>query len=124
MLAGEAEFRYTRGLRNRKLRSSICLPNAPRCSHSLNLPATDALMKYFVWLLVGLMLVLQQDYWQWGKHELVWGALPYTLVWQAGVSLLAAAVWGLAVTFCWPQDLDDPAADKPAPDASRREGAA
>jgi hypothetical protein len=63
-------------------------------------------MKYLVCSLVGLLVVLQQDYWQWDDSRLVFGFLPYTLFYQVGISIGAAAVWLLAVKFCWPSHLD------------------
>lgn len=64
-------------------------------------------MKYVVWGLVGLLLVLHQDYWQWNKADLVFGFLPYSLVYHIGISLAAAAVWLLAIKYCWPRGVDD-----------------
>ena len=64
-------------------------------------------MKYFVWGLVVLLVVLHQDYWQWDDARLVFGFLPYTLAYHAGISMAAAVVWALAIRFCWPDDLDD-----------------
>jgi len=64
-------------------------------------------MKYLVWCLVGLLLILHQDYWQWNKADLVFGFLPYSLVYHIGISLGAAAVWILAVKYCWPRRVDE-----------------
>ena len=63
-------------------------------------------MKYLVGSLVVLLVVLQQDYWQWDDASLVCGFLPYSLAYHVGISLGAAVVWCLAVQFCWPRDLD------------------
>ncbi len=74
-------------------------------------------MKYIVWCLLALLVVLHQDYWQWDNATLVWDFLPLTLVWHGGLSLAAAGVWLLAVNYCWPiavdrvqsgPDVDDP----------------
>ena len=64
-------------------------------------------MKYFVWLLVLLLVILHQDYWQWNDGTLLMGFLPYTLAYHVGISLAAAAVWTLAVFYCWPKGLED-----------------
>ena len=75
-------------------------------------------MKYLVWSLVVLLVVLHQDYWQWDKAQLIGGFLPHSLFYHAGISLAAAVVWALAVKFCWPAELtqvqQSPAKDKPA----------
>ena len=59
-------------------------------------------MKYFVWILVLALIVLHQDYWQWNDATLDFGFLPRALTYHIGISLGAAAVWLLAVKFCWP----------------------
>ena len=73
-------------------------------------------MKHAVWILVLLLLVLHQDYWQWNDTTLFFGFLPHSLAYHAGISLAAAGVWVLATKFCWPQGLDDI-----QPDAKPRE---
>ena len=64
-------------------------------------------MKYLLGFLILLLIVLHQDYWQWDNGSLLGGFLPYSLAYHAGISLAAAAVWALAVKFCWPQGLED-----------------
>ncbi|MBC8353285.1 MAG: DUF3311 domain-containing protein [Planctomycetes bacterium] len=64
-------------------------------------------MKYAVWILVGLLLVFHQDYWQWSNTTLDFGFLPRTLTYHVGVSIAAAIVWALATKFCWPEGLDE-----------------
>ncbi|MEK6798556.1 MAG: hypothetical protein AABZ12_06305 [Planctomycetota bacterium] len=64
-------------------------------------------MKKVVWGLVILLMVLHQDFWWWNDIEpLVLGFVPIGLASHVGVSIAAAAVWGLAVHFCWPEDVD------------------
>ena len=75
-------------------------------------------MKYLVGSLVVLLVVLQQDYWQWDVTSLVYGFLPYSLAYHVGISLGAAVVWWLAVQFCWPRDLDS-AADEATSSSER-----
>jgi hypothetical protein len=71
-------------------------------------------MKYVVWALVLLLLILHQDNWLWDDTTLILGWAPITLVYQAAISAAAAVVWYLATVFCWP-DLDaDPAGHVPS----------
>ena len=63
-------------------------------------------MRYLVWVLVVLLLVLRQDFWNWTNTKLVFGFLPASLFSQACISISAACVWWLAVNFAWPVDPD------------------
>ncbi|RCS49330.1 DUF3311 domain-containing protein [Bremerella cremea] len=62
-------------------------------------------MRYVVWLLVVALIILRQDLWLWNNGTLVWGFMPITLLWQAGISIAASIVWFLATIFAWPTDL-------------------
>lgn len=62
--------------------------------------------RYVIWGALLLLVVLHQDYWQWNNASLLFGFLPYTLAYHAALSLLAAAVWWVAATFFWPEDLE------------------
>ena len=64
-------------------------------------------MKYGVWFLVVLLLVLHQDYWQWGNATLDLGFLPRALTYHMLVSIVAAIVWMLAICFAWPKQPTD-----------------
>lgn len=66
-------------------------------------------MKYAVWILVALLLVFHQDYWQWIDATLDFGFLPRALTYHVGISIAAAVVWMLATKFCWPDGLDETA---------------
>lgn len=67
-------------------------------------------MKYVVWGLVLALIVLHQDNWNWNNGTLVFGFMPITLLYHAGISLAAGIVWYMATIFAWPgDDLDDPA---------------
>ncbi len=81
-------------------------------------------MKPAVWIFVGLLLLLHQDYWQWDSPEiavqdrawqtgdvehrkqLIFGTFPYALIYHMGISMAAALGWLLATRFWWPQNLD------------------
>ena len=62
-------------------------------------------MRYVVWLLVVALIILRQDLWLWDNDTLVFGFMPITLLWHAGISIGAAVVWFLATIFAWPTDL-------------------
>ena len=62
-------------------------------------------MKYAVWGLVVLLIVLHQDNWLWDNDTLVFGFLPITLAFHMGISLAAGITWFLAVKFAWPSEL-------------------
>lgn len=65
-------------------------------------------MKKAIWICIGLLLVLHQDYWQWDNATLDLGFLPRTMTFQIVVSILAALLWWLATCFAWPTDLAKP----------------
>jgi hypothetical protein len=59
-------------------------------------------------LLVLVVYVLHQDFWNWKKAEpLVLGFLPIGLAYQAGYSILAAITMALLVKFAWPKHLEN-----------------
>ncbi len=65
-------------------------------------------MKYVVWTLVALLLILHQDDWFfsfWRSPDLVFGFMPETLLYHAGISLAAGVTWYLATVFAWPKEL-------------------
>ena len=64
-------------------------------------------MKVFVSVLVIVLVVLHQDYWQWDNGTLVLGFLPHSLAYHVGISLAASVVWILATKFCWPAGLSE-----------------
>ncbi len=67
-------------------------------------------MKYAVYGLVVLLLIIHQDFWFWDDKTLLFGFMPIGLFYHACISLAAAATWFLATIFCWPAELtyDDP----------------
>ena len=48
-------------------------------------------MKYFVGLMVLILLIMHQDYWNWYNGKLVFGFLPYSIAYHCVISLAAAA---------------------------------
>ena len=70
-------------------------------------------MKALVIFLIIALCVLHHAFWWWDDNTLVFGFMPIGLAWHAGISIAAAAVWFLAVTFCWPRELaEDEAKEK------------
>lgn len=63
-------------------------------------------MKYFVWGLVVLLIILHQDNWLWENDTLVMGFMPITLLYHACISTAAAVTWWLATKFAWPLDAE------------------
>ncbi|MCX6929714.1 MAG: DUF3311 domain-containing protein [Verrucomicrobia bacterium] len=58
--------------------------------------------------LVAAVYVLHQDFWNWKKADpLVFGFLPIGLAYQAGYSILAAALMAVLVWTAWPKHLED-----------------
>ena len=63
-------------------------------------------MKYVLWSLIVLLVILHQDNWNWEKGTLVLGFVPIGLAWHAGISVAASTVWYLATVFAWPVELE------------------
>ena len=59
-------------------------------------------MKIVIWLLVLLLLVIHQDFWNWNSSTMVFGFLPIGLFYHACISVAAGVVWFLVTRFCWP----------------------
>lgn len=75
-------------------------------------------MKYVIWLLVVVLIILHQDNWNWDDDTLVFGFMPITLLYHAGISVAAGVTWFLAVQFAWPSELDEE-----TPSTKSKEGA-
>lgn len=66
-------------------------------------------MRKLVIVLIVLLFVLHQDSWWWDDiRPLTFGFMPIGLTWHVLLSIAAAGVWWLAVTYCWPADVDVP----------------
>lgn len=65
-------------------------------------------MRVLVYGLLVLLAIVHQDYWWWDKIDpLVFGFVPIGLAYHAGVSIVAAILWAMAVKYCWPADAVD-----------------
>ncbi len=69
-------------------------------------------MKYVVWGLVVLLIILHQDVWLWDNDTLVFGFMPITLLYHACISMAAGFTWFLATKFAWPTILADDSTDE------------
>ena len=59
-------------------------------------------------VLLVMVYVLHQDFWNWkAAYPLVLGFLPIGLAYQAGYSILAAAVMAVLVKAAWPKHLEE-----------------
>ena len=64
-------------------------------------------MKNLVFVMIVLLALVHQDFWWWDRIDpLVLGFIPIGLAYQAGVSVVAAILWTLAVKYCWPTGLE------------------
>ena len=58
--------------------------------------------------LLAVVYVLHQDFWNWKEaHPLIFGFLPIGLAYQAGYSILAAALMAVLVWTAWPKHLEN-----------------
>ena len=63
--------------------------------------------KALLFLLVAIVYVLHQDFWNWRvSHPLVFGFLPIGLAYHAGYSILAAIMMAILVKTAWPKHLE------------------
>lgn len=59
------------------------------------------------WSLVLLAGILHYDFWNWGQTSLVFDFMPTGLMYQAGISILAAIAWSLVIKFAWPSEIEE-----------------
>ncbi|MBI1371621.1 MAG: hypothetical protein GC159_02505 [Phycisphaera sp.] len=64
-------------------------------------------MRYVVWFLVVLMIVLHHDFWFWDDRTLVFGFMPIGLAYHAAYSIAVGVLWLLAVKFAWPSHIEE-----------------
>lgn len=63
-------------------------------------------MRNLVWVLVVLLIVLHHDLWNWDNASLVFGFMPVSLAYHAGISIAASVVWYLATRYAWPENME------------------
>ncbi|WP_417380352.1 DUF3311 domain-containing protein [Gimesia sp.] len=71
-------------------------------------------MRYTIYGLVVLLIIIHQDNWLWDDKRLILGFMPISLLYQTGISIGAAIVWFLATKFAWPHHLEEVAKEPPA----------
>jgi hypothetical protein len=64
-------------------------------------------MKYVIAVLVGMVILLHQDVWNWTNKTLLFGYLPLGLAYHGAYSITAALTMALLVKFLWPAHLDE-----------------
>lgn len=64
-------------------------------------------VKWLVFLLAATVLVLHQDFWNFGSAELYFGFLPIGLAYHAAYSLACAVLMALLVLVAWPTHLEE-----------------
>ena len=80
-------------------------------------------MKWVLFVLTLVMIVVHQDFWNWKKAEpLVFGFLPIGLAYHAGYSVLAAILMAVLVKVAWPKHLEDVQPKEPDNSGNRGEG--
>lgn len=63
-------------------------------------------MKWFLTILVAVVILLHQDFWNWENKTLLFGFLPVGLAYHAMYSVVAAIIMFLLVKFAWPSELE------------------
>jgi len=66
-----------------------------------------SLTKLLLTLLVLVVYLLHQDFWNWKKADLILGFMPVGLAYQAAYSILAAITMAVLVKFAWPKHLEN-----------------
>ncbi|MCH2210820.1 MAG: DUF3311 domain-containing protein [Fuerstiella sp.] len=61
-------------------------------------------VRYVIWLLILLLVILHQDLWLWSDGRLIMGFLPAGLAYHIGLTIAAAVTWWLATKLVWPAD--------------------
>ena len=70
-------------------------------------------MKWFLAVLVAILLCFHHDLWNWKSSVLVFGFLPIGLAYHAFFCVMASVTMFLLVTLAWPKHLEDEVADLP-----------
>lgn len=78
------------------------------------------LKTFLLTALLAVIYVLHQDFWNWKEvYPLIFGFLPIGLAYQAGYSILAAAMMAVLVRTAWPKHLENVESETKAPKEER-----
>ena len=76
-----------------------------------------------VTVLVLLVYLLHQDFWNWKKTEpLVFGFLPIGLAYHVGYSILASILMAVLVKIAWPKHLEETPSEENRSSAGQPQG--
>jgi hypothetical protein len=65
-------------------------------------------MKWLIYAAAAVLLVLHQDFWNWGKiGPFAFGFLPIGLAYHAAFAVACAVMMALLVAVAWPKHLED-----------------
>ncbi len=64
-------------------------------------------MKWGLALLVAIVILLHQDYWNWTDKSLVLGFLPIGLAYHAAYAFVATITMAILVKYAWPYHLEE-----------------
>jgi hypothetical protein len=64
-------------------------------------------MKWLLALLVIVVALLHQDFWNWTNKTLVFGFVPIGLAYHAMYAVLASITMAVLVRYAWPKELEE-----------------
>lgn len=64
-------------------------------------------MRWLLTVVVIVVALLHQDFWNWTNKTLVFGFLPIGLAYHIGFTFLASATMALLVRYAWPTHLEE-----------------
>jgi hypothetical protein len=80
-------------------------------------------MKWVLFTLTVILIVLHQDWWNWDKIDpRLFGFMPIGLWYHAAFCVAASVLLALFVAFTWPSHLEDVERDPSAPEQDRSHG--
>lgn len=62
--------------------------------------------KTVVFVVFVILMILHQDFWNWGNSDLVFGIMPVGLAYHAAYSIVVTLFWALVIRFAWPSDIE------------------
>ncbi len=65
------------------------------------------LNKVIAGIMLGVLLVLHHDFWNWDNTALIFGYMPVGLAYHAAISIAAAGIGAWCCFLCWPKELSE-----------------